>query len=163
MFHMLQAYVSNISPISDICYSKCFLLQVFLLAGMENECTRRRSPRACAARQQHGVRRRASSSRHMWVHAAGAYRVLKNLVLIARVHDNDRLQLPCFDDHASLQIGPCVSASRLKIVSIRTCAIGGTGGSSMRIRQGRHGRPNGGYGLCVGALGTPLGQSPGET
>jgi hypothetical protein len=36
---------------------------------------------------------------------AGTCGVLGNLVLVAGVHDNDQLQLLCFSDHASLQIG----------------------------------------------------------
>ena len=48
----------------------------------------------------------------------------RNLVLVVEVHDNDRLQLPCFDDHASLEIGPRASASRSKIVSTEgTCGL----------------------------------------
>jgi hypothetical protein len=31
--HILQLYVSNVSPISDVRCSKCFMLQVFSLAG----------------------------------------------------------------------------------------------------------------------------------
>jgi hypothetical protein len=27
--HMLQAYVVNVSSVSDVCCSKCFMLQVF--------------------------------------------------------------------------------------------------------------------------------------
>ena len=30
---MLQVYISNVSPVSDVCRSKCFILWVFLLAG----------------------------------------------------------------------------------------------------------------------------------
>jgi uncharacterized integral membrane protein len=47
--HMLQTYVLNVSPISDVCHSKYFILQVFLLAGMGNERRRRWSLRAYAA------------------------------------------------------------------------------------------------------------------
>jgi hypothetical protein len=35
--HMLQAYVSNVSPVSYVFCSKCFMLQVFLLAGEGSE------------------------------------------------------------------------------------------------------------------------------
>jgi hypothetical protein len=36
--HMLQAYVSNVSPVLDICCNKCFMLQVFSLAGTGSGC-----------------------------------------------------------------------------------------------------------------------------
>jgi hypothetical protein len=62
--HMLQAYVSNISPISDIFCSKCFILQVFPLVDEGSKRRQRRShvrgqsPCPCAAAgvgtQQHG-------------------------------------------------------------------------------------------------------------
>jgi hypothetical protein len=42
---MLQTYVSNVSPVSDICCSKCFILQVFSLAGVGSGCMRSISSR----------------------------------------------------------------------------------------------------------------------
>jgi hypothetical protein len=54
----------------------------------------------------------ANNKRHMRARAAGACKVLENLVLVARVYDNGRLQLPCFGDHASLETRPPVFASR---------------------------------------------------
>jgi hypothetical protein len=39
----------------------------------------------------------------MLTHAADAYGVLENLVLVAGVHDNNWLQLSCFGDHASME------------------------------------------------------------
>jgi hypothetical protein len=104
--YMLQAYVLNVSPISDVCCNKCIMLQVFSLAGTGNERKWRRS-RVHA--QQHGVHRHANNSRHMRARAAGACEVLENIVLVAGVYDNGRLQLPCFGDHASLETGhPCL-------------------------------------------------------
>jgi hypothetical protein len=44
--------------------------------------------------QQHGVRRHTNNSRHMRARATGACEVLENLVLVAGVYDNGRLQLP---------------------------------------------------------------------
>jgi hypothetical protein len=72
--------------------------------------------------QQHGVRGCANSNMHMWARAASACGVLENLVLVAGVHDNDRLQLPCFDDLASLETQAMRVCSRSKIVSMRACA-----------------------------------------
>ena len=109
-------------------------------------------PRACAARQQHGMRRRTSSSRHMRVHPVGACRVLKNLMLVAGVHDNDRLQLPYFDNHASLETGATRVRFPLKNYEH---------GSSMRVRAGTGVRT--GSGPDVRVVGTLLGQSSGET
>jgi hypothetical protein len=81
--------------------------------------------------------------------AAGACRVLENLVLVGTVHDNDRLQLPCFGDHVSLETGAtrvraCSSNIRNRQDSSKRVqqqqqarVDGGVGSSSMRIRQGR--------------------------
>jgi hypothetical protein len=62
--HMLQVYVSKVSPVSDAFCSKCFMLQVFSLAereastGGEGSHVRGQSPRPCVAigtsAQQHG-------------------------------------------------------------------------------------------------------------
>jgi hypothetical protein len=131
-------YVLNVSPISNVCCSKCFMLQVFTLAAMGNESRRWRS-RVHA--QKHEVRRQASM--HMQACAAGACRVLENLVLIAGVHDNDRLQLPCFGDHALLETRAMRVCFRLK-----NCAHAFACSNNMRNRQGSMRRRASTAGAC---------------
>jgi hypothetical protein len=109
--HMLQVYVSNVSPISNVCckwHEKQAQAEVVL---------------AC-------MRRHADSSRHM----RRMWSTRKSRAC-SWAHDNDRLQLSCFADHASLRLGPHASTSRSKIVSMRARVAGGACGSSMRIRQ----------------------------
>ena len=50
---MLQVYVLNILPVSDVCCNKCFMLQVFLVAGAGSE---RRWRRSLWTQQQAGKR-----------------------------------------------------------------------------------------------------------
>jgi hypothetical protein len=53
-----KAYVLNVSHVSNVFCSKCFMLQVFSLVGEGSEHWQRQSPHACAVTgsgvQQHG-------------------------------------------------------------------------------------------------------------
>jgi hypothetical protein len=55
---MLQAYILNVSFISNICYNKYFMLQVFLLTDTKSKHSgrQRRSPRGAAACGQASAR-----------------------------------------------------------------------------------------------------------
>jgi nanoRNase/pAp phosphatase (c-di-AMP/oligoRNAs hydrolase) len=66
----------------------------------------------------------------MLARVAGAYRVLENLVLVTGVHDNDRLQLSCFGDHASMETrATCIR------FWLKNCEHAGPCSSNMRSRH----------------------------
>jgi hypothetical protein len=123
MLYMLQWLYTYITSVCFKCfaYFRRILQQVLHIASIFISRHGKTSasgggPRVHA--QQHGVHRHANNSRHMQARAAGACEVLENLVLIAGAYDNDRLQLPCFDEHASLETRPPASASRSKIMNM---------------------------------------------
>ena len=64
----------------------------------------------------------------------------RNLVLVVEVHDNDRLQLPCFGDHASLDIGatgvrfPLKNCEHRRHMRARATVSHVAGQGSMRMR-----------------------------
>jgi hypothetical protein len=114
VIHMLQAYVLNISPVPNVCCSKSFHYQTRATSASKG------SPRVHA--QQHGMHRRAQQQQ---AHAGACSRRMgstRKSHACSWIHDNGRLQLPCFSDHALLETGATLVRFLLKIVSMQTHA-----------------------------------------
>jgi hypothetical protein len=99
---MFQVIVLNVSPVSDIYCSKCFMLQVFSLVDAGTERRRRGSPSV------HGKRSGCGRYPHAYA-AAGMVAQARASVAASGQHEKQQQQVPM---RRSRRRAPAVGAGR---------------------------------------------------